>query len=113
VYDGEAPRLTETGAPQSVLIFFPANDGERVDTWDTAGLRGTGSHDYAVRDLFVPIERVFAFDATPRVPGLLYRLPRQALLDNAMAVIPLDVARAAIDALKTRGANGLGQRSHR
>jgi hypothetical protein len=48
-----------------------------------------GSHDYAVRDLLVPTERACAFDGAPRVPGLLYRLPRQALLDNAMAVIPL------------------------
>ena len=45
VYDGETPRLTDTGAPQSVLVFFPATDGERIDTWDTGGLRGTGSHD--------------------------------------------------------------------
>jgi indole-3-acetate monooxygenase len=30
---------------------------------------------------------------------LLYRLPRQALLDNAMAVIPLGIARTAIDTL--------------
>jgi alkylation response protein AidB-like acyl-CoA dehydrogenase len=99
VYDGEAPRLTEAGAPQSVLVFFPATDGERIDTWDTGGLRGTGSHDYAVHDLLVPTERACAFDGAPRVRGLLYRLPRQALLDNAMAVIPLGIARTAVDTL--------------
>ena len=59
-----------------MLVFFPATDGERIDTWDTGGLRGTGSHDYAVSGLFVPMERTFALDASPRVPGLLYRLPR-------------------------------------
>jgi len=74
VYEDGAPRPTETGTPQTVLVFFPATGGERIDTWDTGGLRGTGSHDYAVRDLFVPAERAFAFDASPRVPGLLYRL---------------------------------------
>ena len=47
----------------------------------------------------VPTERACAFDIAPRVPGLLYRLPRQALLDNAMAVIPLGIARTAIDTL--------------
>jgi indole-3-acetate monooxygenase len=99
VYEDGAPRPTDTGVPQTVLVFFPATDGERIDTWDTGGLRGTGSHDYAVRDLFVPAERAFAFDASPRVPGLLYRLPCQALLDNAMAAIPLGIARTAIDTL--------------
>jgi indole-3-acetate monooxygenase len=89
----------DAGAPQSVLVFFPATDGERIDTWDTGGLRGTGSHDYAVHDLLVPTEHACAFDGAPRVLGLLYRLPRQALLDNAMAVIPLGIARTAVDTL--------------
>jgi alkylation response protein AidB-like acyl-CoA dehydrogenase len=99
VYEDGAPRLNDTGAPHAVLVFFPATEGERIDTWDTGGLRGTGSHDYAVRDLFVPIEYAFAFNTTPRVSGLLYRLPQQALLDNAMAAIPLGIARTAIDTL--------------
>jgi len=97
VYEDGAPRPTATGTPEAVLVFFGATDGERIDTWDTGGLRGTGSHDYAVRDLFVPSHRALAFDDPPRVPGLLYRLPCQALLDNAMAVIPLGIARTAID----------------
>jgi len=99
VHESGAPRPTDTSAPQTVLVFFPATDGERIDTWDTGGLRGTGSHDYAVSGLFVPKERTFAFDASPGVPGLLYRLPCQALLDSAMAAIPLGIARTAIDTL--------------
>ena len=99
VYEDGAPRPLETGTPQTVLVFFPATGGERIDTWDTGGLRGTGSHDYAVSGLFVPVERTIAFDASPRVPGLLYRLPCQALLDSAMAAIPLGIARTAIDTL--------------
>ena len=99
VHESGPPRPTDTSAPQTVLVFFPATDGERIDTWDTGGLRGTGSHDYAVSGLFVPMERTFALDASPRVPGLLYRLPCQALLDSAMAAIPLGIARTAIDTL--------------
>jgi alkylation response protein AidB-like acyl-CoA dehydrogenase len=71
VYEDWAARPTDTGTLPTVLVFFPATDGERIDTWDTGGLRGTGSHDYTVRDLFVPSQRVLAFDDAPRVPGLL------------------------------------------
>jgi hypothetical protein len=66
------------------------------------GLRGTGSHDYAVCELFVPRARAIPFDAAPRAPGPLYRPPRQALLDNTMAALPLGIARTAIDTLERR-----------
>jgi indole-3-acetate monooxygenase len=62
-------------------------------------LRGTGSHDYAVSGLFVPQARAIPFDGAPRAPGPLYRLPRQALLDNTMAALPLGIARTTVDTL--------------
>ncbi len=99
VHDDDGPRRTASGAPEARLVFFPANDGTMLDTWDVGGLRGTGSHDYTVSNLFVPTARTFPLDAAPRVPGALYRLPRQALLDNAMAALPLGIARTAIDTL--------------
>jgi alkylation response protein AidB-like acyl-CoA dehydrogenase len=69
-------------------------------------LRGTGSHDYAVSGLFVPRARAISFDSAPRAPGPLYRLPRQALLDNMMAALPLRIARTAIDSLVEIAAGG-------
>jgi indole-3-acetate monooxygenase len=93
-------------APEPWLVFFPAADGELIENWDVGGLRGTGSHDYAVSELFVPQARAIPFDAAPRAPGALYRLPRQALLDNMMAALPLGIARAAIDTLVDIAAGG-------
>jgi alkylation response protein AidB-like acyl-CoA dehydrogenase len=92
------------------LVFFPASDGELIDTWTTGGMRGTGSHDYAIRELFVPAERVLAMDAPARLDQPLYRFPLMALMDSLMAAVPLGIARAAIDAFidiaGTRIANG-------
>jgi alkylation response protein AidB-like acyl-CoA dehydrogenase len=93
-------------APEPWLVFFPATDGELIDNWDVGGLRGTGSHDYAVSGLFVPQARAIPFDAAPRAVGALYRLPRQALLDNMMAALPLGIARTAIDTLVELAAGG-------
>ncbi|MGZ4584106.1 MAG: acyl-CoA dehydrogenase [Mycobacterium sp.] len=43
-----------------VLAVLPAGDVEIADTWHTAGMRGTGSHDIIITDAVVPEHRMVA-----------------------------------------------------
>ncbi len=89
--EGETPGLGPT-------MFFPAKDVEVIDTWSVGGMRGTGSHDFAVHDLFVPAEYALnAFDDPPLHSGPLYRLPVYLTLASGVAPIALGIARGAID----------------
>ena len=88
---GEIPRLGR-------VMFAPIKDVNIIDTWSVGGLRGTGSHDFAVNDLFVPTE--FTIDVTepPVHEGPFYRLPNLYAAGSALAPLALGVARGAIDA---------------
>jgi alkylation response protein AidB-like acyl-CoA dehydrogenase len=75
---------------------MPAEECEIIDTWTTSGLRGSGSHDWTVKDRFIPEARTFNLAApTQYRKGPLYTLPN-LLLYKAAAVV-LGIARGAID----------------
>src|SRR6202044_2763355 len=59
IVTGGEPDLLPSGAPNVQCMMFPAADMRVIDTWDTSGLRGTGSHDVEVNDVFVPDSRSF------------------------------------------------------
>jgi alkylation response protein AidB-like acyl-CoA dehydrogenase len=54
IVEGEQVRQLPDGTPETRNLFFRAADCQILDTWHTTGLRGTGSHDFAVTDVFVP-----------------------------------------------------------
>ena len=64
VMENGKPRMTEHG-PELVHVCMPVRDVKIHDTWYVSGLRGTGSQDFSVADVFVPQQRVFnLFDAS-------------------------------------------------
>jgi alkylation response protein AidB-like acyl-CoA dehydrogenase len=99
VYYGERMRVDGTGKPVTRLMLFPVKACEIYDTWHVGGLRGTGSHDFGVKDLFVPAElSVMAFAQKASQPGNLFKFPF-SLFAVLIAAVPLGIARGAISAL--------------
>ena len=60
VMDGEQPRQVPPGRADWRVAFFPAADATIIDTWQAAGLKGTGSHDIALNGVRVPEARTAA-----------------------------------------------------
>ena len=98
------------GYPAQIRATVRTADVEIHDNWQVMGLRGTGSCDFSVKDLFLPAS--FAYDATLTEPlrgGALYRLGRPAFVTNEHAAFALGVGRRALRAIlevgstKTRG----------
>jgi indole-3-acetate monooxygenase len=92
------PRLRPDGRPDVRTFFVPVGACEILDTWHTAGLRGTGSHDWQVTDVFVPEEQSFPvlFDG-PSAPGALSVRDFAAYAGPRVAAVALGIARDAID----------------
>ena len=69
------PLVDADGQPQRMLAIWPADQARLIDTWDGLGLRGTGSGDLQISDLFVPQEQVNpGFYAKPVYDRPLFRL---------------------------------------
>jgi indole-3-acetate monooxygenase len=102
VHDERGPRLRPNGTPETRQCLFPTADAEIIDTWYATGLRGTGSHDFALHDYFVPEERTFSFqNLTFYRTGGLYTFPFNIVFPFGGP--GLGVARAAIDAVIDAG----------
>ena len=91
-----------SGAPNVYAFFVPRDEAEIFDTWHTVGMRGTGSADVGVSDLFVPDRRALQVgpltNPAPGFEGPLYRMyPMSSVLGEA--TVSLGVAAAAVDAL--------------
>jgi indole-3-acetate monooxygenase len=99
VFDGDTPRRRPNGDQEVRIAYFHPKSGARIiDTWNVSGMRGTGSHDIEVEDLFVPEEHTFsALDWRARVTGPMNRMHGFDLAGCGFCCVGLGVARAAID----------------
>ncbi|HEX5321971.1 MAG TPA: acyl-CoA dehydrogenase family protein [Stellaceae bacterium] len=99
--DGK-PRLDKTGAPVVKTMLFPKSSTKFTDIWHTLGLRGTGSDQWSVTDLFVP--EAFSLhapsrggDAVRREDGLLYCFSNLLLYAAGFGGVAMGLARSVLD----------------
>jgi len=97
VHENGKPRLTPGGAPESRFMILPSAACEIVDTWTVGGLRGTGSHDVVVRDVFVPTDYGSGFTDPHVLPGYRYRIPPFSRVIPGLGAMALGIARTAIE----------------
>lgn len=83
-------------------VVLRACDVKIIDTWHVAGLRGTGSHDFAVENLFVEegLVQPLNFDV-PVESGPLYAFPLLTNFSITKAAVAIGVARHAVEALRS------------
>jgi alkylation response protein AidB-like acyl-CoA dehydrogenase len=99
IWDDGKPVRTPTGVPMTRIFWAPAESATILDTWHVVGLRGTGSHDFTLADVFVPAARSVAATDLPREEGLLYdqRL-HLSWIWTATVANAIGIARGALDA---------------
>ncbi|GAA2342922.1 flavin-dependent monooxygenase [Saccharopolyspora halophila] len=100
------PVLKDDKMVDFCTYLLPLEDYQIVDVWDTVGLRGTGSNDIVVEDVFVPEHRALSFMSMSQTqcpghevnPSPLYRLPWGTVHPSTITAPIVGMAQGAYDA---------------
>jgi 3-hydroxy-9,10-secoandrosta-1,3,5(10)-triene-9,17-dione monooxygenase len=91
--------------PRQVHVFVPRREIAIDDTWYTMGLRGTGSHDVLLKDVFVPAHRAMSSgklfrgesEFARRQRTNFYLIPVTSSLALILGAVMLGMARRALE----------------
>lgn len=89
-----------TYGPEVRLMMFKADQVNIEDTWNVAGLRGTGSHHYSVDKVVVPRGRSVLLGNRAMIQTPLYQFPMLGLLALGVASVSLGIGYAALESFK-------------
>jgi alkylation response protein AidB-like acyl-CoA dehydrogenase len=96
--DGDEMLMGDDGMPLMQVAVVPREEVTFTDGWHVQGLKGTGSYDYKLQDVFVPTHRTYPlFTRDTMRGGPLYRFGIMPLTGCGHAAWALGVARSAID----------------
>jgi len=96
--------------PDLCMFLVPMDQVEIIDTWQIAGMAGTGSNDVAVEDVFVESHlmtsvtkmRVGETDGSKWLDSYLYKMPMMAVLGLTAAAPMVGAARRAVTLFRDR-----------
>jgi alkylation response protein AidB-like acyl-CoA dehydrogenase len=93
------PRLDADGIQQERTMLVRASDVQWTDIWNTVGLRGTASDQFALNDFFVRSDHSITreFDRECRESGPLYRMGAGTCYQVGFAGVACGIARGALD----------------
>ena len=79
------------------MAVMPAHQAQIEMTWDTVGLKGTGSHDLVVKDVLVAKEWTFVRGEASKLPEPFFKYPSLSLATQVLTVVGIGVAAAALE----------------
>ena len=94
-----SPRLDENGRQQERTMLVRTGDVVWTDIWNTVGLRGTASDQFALDDFFVRADHSITrdFELECREAGPLYRMGAGTCYQVGFAGVACGIARGALD----------------
>jgi alkylation response protein AidB-like acyl-CoA dehydrogenase len=97
--EGGEMRWSAPGEPDLHVAILPRADVTFTDGWFVQGLKGTGSYDYRVDDVFVPASRTYPlFQRVPRRgTGPAFRMGLMAITAAGHAGWALGVSKSMLD----------------
>jgi alkylation response protein AidB-like acyl-CoA dehydrogenase len=75
----------------------PREQATVIDNWRVAGLRGSGSFDFRLDEVFVPAELTFERAASACRGGALFNVEAHVFLSNELPPLMVGMARRALD----------------
>jgi alkylation response protein AidB-like acyl-CoA dehydrogenase len=95
-----SPLIGPDGKPVERTMLVPSSDVVWTDIWNTVGLRGTASDQFALTDHFVRADHTITrdFQKECREPGPLYKMSASACYQVGFSGVALGIARGALDA---------------
>jgi len=95
---GNSVERIDGGIPRLRMAVFSPDQVVIEDTWNVAGLSGTGSHHFRVDDVFVPSDRTLVPLADkPCIDAVVARIPPPALLSLNIASIAVGIGQGALN----------------
>jgi indole-3-acetate monooxygenase len=94
-----SPRWEDDGMQQERTMLVRSDDVEWTDIWNTMGLRGTASDQFALSNFFVRADHSITreFDRECREGGPLYRMGNSTCYQIGFAGVACGIARAALN----------------